>query len=103
MSHQDSLDISRIRALDYDDLNECVNALLKKTKEDCSDEYNRKKRQRKNKLQLKVLENEYAKNPDWSRDYIKKLSENLGLSECQVYKWRWDQVKKQNPELLGLI
>ena len=81
-------------------MNECVAALLKKAKDDQVDEFNRKKRQRKNKAQLKILENEYKKNPDWSRDYIKKLSDNLGLSECQVYKWRWDQLKKYNPELL---
>lgn len=45
-----------------------------------------------------MLENEYIKNPDWSREYIKKLSENLGLTECQVYKWRWDYIKKVEPE-----
>ena len=60
--------------------------------------HKRKKRLRKNKNQLKVLENEYLKNPDWSREYIKKLSDELGLSECQVYKWRWDQLKKSGIE-----
>eukprot|EP00347_Sterkiella_histriomuscorum_P018737 403344370 len=95
----DNFDISKIKVLDYEDLNDCVSALLKKAKEDQNDEYNRKKRQRKNKQQLKILENEYAKNPDWTREYIRKLAESLGLSECQVYKWRWDQLKKINPEL----
>lgn len=76
--------------LDYDDLNLCVEALLKKTKEDAQGERDIKRRQRKNKDQLKILENEYLKNPDWTREYIKLISQKLGLRECQVYKWHWD-------------
>ena len=41
-----------------------------------------------------MLEAEFRRNPDWQRDYIKNISRNLGLRECQVYKWHWDQRKK---------
>ncbi len=44
---------------------------------------------------MKILENEFKKNPDWSRDYIRRISDKLGLRECQVYKWHWDQRKKE--------
>jgi len=77
-------------SLDYDDLNDCVSALLKKSKDEQGSGRDIKRRQRKNKDQIKLLENEYKKNPNWSRDYIKKVSNKLGLRECQVYKWHWD-------------
>ena len=40
-----------------------------------------------------MMEVEYAKNPNWTRDYIKKLAKQVGLREGQVYKWHWDQRK----------
>ena len=58
-------------ALDFDNLNDCVAALLKKSKGDINGLKDVKRRQRKNKDQLKFLENEYNKNPNWSRDKIK--------------------------------
>ena len=45
----------------------------------------------KNKKQVKVLQNEYLKDRNWNKDKITYLSRVLGLSECQVYKWNWDQ------------
>ena len=86
--------VSSIQALDYEDLNECVDSLFRKNKAVCSKEGKRKRRQRKEGSQVKVLKNEYSKNSDWSRDIIKKLSQELGLSKCQIYKWRWDHLKK---------
>ncbi len=81
--------------LEYSNLNDCVEALLKKAKDDQNAARDIKRRQRKNKEQLKILENEFLKNPDWSRDYIRNISKKLGLRECQVYKWHWDQRKKE--------
>lgn len=81
--------------LEYSNLNDCVEALLKKAKDDSSNARDIKRRQRKNKEQLKILENEFLKCPDWSRDYIRNISKKLGLRECQVYKWHWDQRKKE--------
>ena len=45
----------------------------------------------KNKRQVKVLQNEYLKDRNWSKSKISNLARILGLSECQVYKWNWDQ------------
>jgi hypothetical protein len=67
--------------LDYDDLNDCVEALLKKSKGDSANNRDVKRRQRKNKDQVKILENEYKKNPNWTRDFIKRISDELGLRE----------------------
>lgn len=86
-------DISQYK-LEYDDLNLCVGALLKKSKEDNAAARDIKRRQRKNKEQLGVLENEFKKNTEWSRAFIANISKKLGLRECQVYKWHWDQRKK---------
>jgi Homeodomain len=86
-------DISTYK-LEYDDLNDCVAALLKKAKDDNSSSRDIKRRQRKNKDQLGILENEFFKNPDWQREFIRNISHKLGLRECQVYKWHWDQRKK---------
>ena len=85
-------------ALDFEDLNDCVAALLKKSKDEAGAGRDIKRRQRKNKDQLKLLEIEYKKNPNWSRDYIRKMSNIMGLTECQVYKWHWDQRKKDGFE-----
>lgn len=61
--------------LEFDDLNECVAQLLKKAKDDLSmGGRDVKRRQRKNKDQLKILENEFKKNPDWTRDFIRRIS-----------------------------
>ena len=78
--------------LDYKDLNECVNALLRRPKDTNSKEV--KRRQRKNMDQVKILENEFAKRQNWSRSFVKWISKHVGLRECQVYKWHWDQMKK---------
>lgn len=57
-----------------------------------------RKRKRKNTLQLKVLKSEYIKNKDWSKELITKISEMTGLTESQIYKWNWDQKKKEEDE-----
>lgn len=38
--------------------------------------------------------NEYNKNSNWSKSFIKELAKKLGLTSTQVYKWNWDQRKK---------
>ncbi|CDW74915.1 UNKNOWN [Stylonychia lemnae] len=90
---------SKTLLLDFEDLNECVAALLKKSKDENGSGRDIKRRQRKNKDQIKLLENEYKKTQNWTRDYIKKISARLGLRECQVYKWHWDQRKKDGVEM----
>ncbi|OMJ80413.1 hypothetical protein SteCoe_19315 [Stentor coeruleus] len=53
-----------------------------------------RKRFRKNELQVKVLIQEFDKNPFWSKKLVLELSDKTGLSESQVYKWNWDYRKK---------
>ena len=48
-------------------------------------------RKMKKKEQIKILENEFIKDRNWSKKKIIYLAKILGLSECQVYKWNWDQ------------
>jgi hypothetical protein len=89
-----------------DNLNECVDALLRKTKvstlnikqvirhNNSSKHKDKKRRLRKNRDQHFLLLNEYQKNPNWDKPTIQKLSDELGLKESQIYKWNWDQRKK---------
>jgi hypothetical protein len=73
-----------------------VTTLLKKSKEEMGVPTEKRNRMRKNKQQLKILENEYEKDPNWTRERVIHLSATLGLRECQVYKWHWDQTKKNS-------
>jgi hypothetical protein len=45
-----------------------------------------------------MLENEYIKCPDWTRAYMRTLQEKTGLRESQIYKWHWDQKKRECQE-----
>ena len=56
----------------------------------------RKKRKRfqKNSEQLKKLSKFYSENKHWTKQQIKKISEETGLKENKVYKWLWDQRNK---------
>ena len=49
-----------------------------------------KARKMKKKEQIKILENEFIKDRNWSKKKIIYLAKILGLSECQIYKWNWD-------------
>jgi hypothetical protein len=40
------------------------------------------------------LKNELEMEPNWSKDKIVEMSDLTGLSQSQVYKWWWDQKKK---------
>ena len=45
---------------------------------------------------------EYAKDPNWSKETCVRVSRATGLTESQVYKWGWDQKnKKDQPENQG--
>jgi hypothetical protein len=33
---------------------------------------------------------------NWTKEKIVRMAEVTGLSQSQVYKWCWDQKKKQN-------
>jgi len=54
------------------------------------------KRKRKSKAQIKKLEKEFNINQTWDKEDFKRLSETLGLSRDQVYKWYWDQKNKKD-------
>ena len=53
------------------------------------------KRKRKSRSQVKKLEREFLANNSWTKEDFKRLSETLGLSRDQVYKWYWDQKNKK--------
>lgn len=87
-------------------LNECVDALLRKQKtsvanvksiirhNNSSKNKDKKRRLRKNREQHEILLTVFEKDPNWEKDVIQKLSDQLGLKESQIYKWNWDQRKK---------
>jgi hypothetical protein len=54
-----------------------------------------RKRKRKSMEQLKLLAEEYKRNPSWNKGTMSEVARRTGLSEAQVYKWGWDQKKKK--------
>eukprot|EP00347_Sterkiella_histriomuscorum_P001796 403370646 len=64
-------------------------------KSHCSAEENKR---RKNKDQVKILQNEYSKQNNWTRPFMNDLAKRTGLKRSQVYKWNWDQKKKEIEE-----
>ena len=58
-----------------------------------------KKRKRKTKTQIQLLENEYKENPDWSKSFMQSLGAKLGMSASSIYKWHWDQRHKNDKPL----
>lgn len=86
-----------------DNLNECVDALLRKEKTYAGQDVKsvirhnsnakgkeKRNRLRKNKDQSLILLEAYKKNSNWDKETIQKLSDELGLKEAQIYKWNWD-------------
>ena len=62
-------------------------------------------RSMKSKQQTKILENEFLKKRNWNKEKIEYLSNILGLSQNQIYKWNWDRkfhdkILKKNTYLL---
>jgi hypothetical protein len=41
---------------------------------------------------------EYKRDPNWTKETCKRVSQNTGLTESQVYKWGWDQKNKKMEE-----
>jgi hypothetical protein len=56
---------------------------------------NKKRRFRKNKDQLFLLNKFYNEHKCWSKNQIKEISQKAGLKENKVYKWLWDQRNKE--------
>lgn len=54
-----------------------------------------KVKKRKTKEQLLALEEEYARNSDWSKTFMNEFADKIGLDPSQVYKWHWDQICKK--------
>lgn len=52
-------------------------------------------KKRKSKEQIKALEAEFAKNNDWTKEFMNELAAELKLDPAQVYKWHWDQISKK--------
>lgn len=48
------------------------------------------KRYRKTKEAALVLNNEFMKNPNWSRELMEKLALELNLIFYTIYKWNYD-------------
>ena len=53
------------------------------------------KRRRKTKEQIKSLKEMYSKFTNWEKNDIEQIAGKLKMSFSQVYKWHWDQTKKQ--------
>ncbi|CDW86546.1 UNKNOWN [Stylonychia lemnae] len=45
----------------------------------------------KSDYQIAILQSEYAKNQQWTSDFLTQVSIRVGLKRVQVYKWYWDR------------
>ena len=57
-----------------------------------------KKRQRKSKKQIAMLEEYYLKSENWSNEFVLEIAEQTGLAAKQVAKWLWDRNLKKKEE-----
>mmetsp|Transcript_10909 Transcript_10909/g.9629 ORF Transcript_10909/g.9629 Transcript_10909/m.9629 type:complete len:263 (-) Transcript_10909:68-856(-) len=60
-----------------------------------------KKRKRKTKSQVVLLEAEYKNNQDWTKSFMQVLGEKLGMSASSIYKWHWDQKHKDEKPMVS--
>lgn len=54
----------------------------------------RRRRNRKDADTMAALQHEYESRDIWDKDVCKEVADKVGLSVSQVYKWGWDQRKK---------
>ena len=54
------------------------------------------KRKRKTEKELNILREELKQDYLWTKEKIVQLSRDLNMSKTSIYKWWWDQTKKQN-------
>lgn len=70
--------------------------MLKNRKNEADDGISKKHRQRLSYEQARILEQEFQKQSDWSKQGIlKALSRRLGLPKSKIYKWNWDRKRKE--------
>lgn len=55
---------------------------------------NDSKRMRKSVYQVKILKQEFKRNPSWTKEDMLEVGKKSGLTHYQVYKWYWEQQKK---------
>lgn len=83
----------------YKGANQMVyDALLDPSKNDQDDsdqEVSIKVKKRKSKEQLKLLEEEFAKGSEWTKEFMNEFADKINLAASQVYKWHWDQISKK--------
>lgn len=58
----------------------------------------KRRRNRKCPKQMEYLLGELQKDPDWTKETCQRVAHETGLSVVQVYKWGWDQKKKDAEE-----
>lgn len=92
--------------MDFENLNLCVDSILRKKKISKDKikaiiKHNpngrpkeKHRRIRKNSDQYQMLLDHYRQNPNWEKNIIEKLAQEVGLKESQIYKWNWDMRKK---------
>lgn len=58
----------------------------------------KRRRNRKCPKQMEYLLGCLQKDPDWTKETCQRVALETGLSVVQVYKWGWDQKKKDEEE-----
>ena len=54
---------------------------------------------RMDRLQRKILQQEFDRKPIWSQEKVEALAARLCIPKAKVYKWNWDQRNKKREYL----
>jgi hypothetical protein len=63
----------------------------------------KRRRNRKCPKQMEYLLTCLRNDPDWTKETCQRVSDETGLSVVQVYKWGWDQKKKDEADGVDMI
>ncbi|CDW76500.1 UNKNOWN [Stylonychia lemnae] len=62
--------------------------------------FRNRRRHRKLQAHIKILNEEYSKNPYWARNKILEISKITSLKPSQIYKWNWDRRIFKNQQVI---
>ena len=50
--------------------------------------------------EVMLLETEFSKNNNWTHKEISEVAAKLNFSHAKVYKWHYDRVRREVPDLI---
>ena len=76
------------------DYNIMVNEIINLCQGEQKDDDLIRSRRKLRKREIQLLEKEYKKNPNWTKENIQEIATQFNLPYYKVYKWNWDNKRK---------